>query len=654
MTQHTIVKLSAGLLVLCASLGAQELPVTRGGDEQKFSANFDVRNRWVRDVGGSHDVYRTLVNLGEGPRLFDGNLRYRDPAGKFADEFDLTGHSWGGDPYNTLLLRARKSGVYSLRLDYRNVAYFNALPSFANPLLGEGILLSQRTFDITRRNFDSELEIRPNARISPFVSFSSASGFGRGVTTFIDSANEFAVGTDLDDRTNTFRGGVRMRTSRFNLTLEQGRTSFEDDQRIFNAEADNPGNRRSRFLGREILLDELSQRYRVRGDGLFNRAVIEGRPWSRLSFTGQFLYSQPETEVEFDSEALGDFFSVAGFSPFTAQSEQGSGLASRPRTSGSWNTEVRPLRRVRIVQSWFIDRFHVSAGSLVTQSLNTARERNSELRAFDLLVVNYNQHQVDVIVDVGSRVTLRGGHRYVWGDAESRDPTLLLRRDSPGPDGGSPGRLRRHVGLAGGSVRLHSKFSISADFEASPGDQTLFRTGLMDYQRAKVRARYRVRPSLTLNGSFSVLSNENPASDIQLDFLSRRSSLSLFWAPNNGRRFQVLADYTRATVRSDISVVELPFLGTRLADYRDDSHQAGAFAEIRLVRDIRLSVGGSVSVINGSRPTRYYQPRLLLRAPWSKTFAWTTEWRWYGFSETPYAQESFHTHMVSTGLAISF
>ena len=228
-------------------------------------------------------------------------------------------------------------------------------------------------------------------------------------------------------------------------------------------------------------------------------------------------------------------------------SQVGSSLAeaNRPHSLGSWNTEVRPTGRLRVVQSWHTDRFHVSAGAFASQMRDTDRESDSELQAFDLLVLNYNQHQLDLIYDLGDKVTLRGGHRYVWGDAQVREPSLQLAANR-GPNG----KIRRHAGLAGGVIRAAPGLSISMDFEASPGDQTLFRTGLMDYQKGKARVRYRAKPSLMFSGSFSILDNENPDPQVRFEMQSRQSSFSVYWTPAGNRRFSLLADYTRSTLHS--------------------------------------------------------------------------------------------------------
>ena len=454
------------------------------------------------------------------------------------------------------------------------------------------------------------------------------------------------MGTDLDDDLTSFRGGVKLNFSKYNFTLEQGATFFSDDQEIFFRDGVNPGNVSRTFFGRDIVLNELLQRYRAEGEGLFNRGVVQGHPAQWLSFTGQFLYSQPSIDVTHELSATGSFFSQTLIAPYTGQFEQNLADANRPHSSGSWTTELRPHDRLRIIQSWYTDRFHISSGSTLVQMLNTQPEAEFEDVAIQTLILNYNQHQVDAIYDAHKRVTVRGGHRYVWGDAVVPEASLRF-----GSDPHTEGEIRRHVGLAGLSVRAASRLTFSMDFEASPGDRTFFRTGLMDYWKTKARARYKLSPALSLAGSFAILDNRNPAQDIDFDFQSRQSSLSVHWTPDNGERFSLLADYTRSTLRSDIEVVDLPFFGQEFSRYRDNGHHTGLFGDIQIGR-ARVTLGGSLSVNAGSRPTRYYVPRGAVIVPVNDRFKWVAEWRWYGFGEEFFRHEDFRTHTFSTGLQI--
>jgi hypothetical protein len=51
-------------------------------------------------VRGNESVYRSLVNLGEGPKLFDANLSMNSPLGsnRYLDRLHFSASAWGGDP----------------------------------------------------------------------------------------------------------------------------------------------------------------------------------------------------------------------------------------------------------------------------------------------------------------------------------------------------------------------------------------------------------------------------------------------------------------------------------------------------------------------------------------------------------------------------
>jgi hypothetical protein len=119
--------------------------------------------------------------------------------------------------------------------------------------------------------------------------------------------------------------------------------------------------------------------------------------------------------------------------------------------------------------------------------------------------VNYNQQQTDVLFDLTSKLTLRGGYRYVWGDAT----VLAGLLSQSGPL--ASGQLSRNVGLAGLTFRPSQKLSVNLDYEGASSDRVYFRTSLNDYYKLRARARYQVAASLMLQANFQVLNNQNPA-----------------------------------------------------------------------------------------------------------------------------------------------
>src|SRR5262249_47946333 len=64
----------------------EKSPVPSG--EQWITGSFDVGYRWVTDIGGSVLTYRTVVNLGDGPKLTGLQFTMTDPKHRLFDRLD--------------------------------------------------------------------------------------------------------------------------------------------------------------------------------------------------------------------------------------------------------------------------------------------------------------------------------------------------------------------------------------------------------------------------------------------------------------------------------------------------------------------------------------------------------------------------------------
>jgi len=620
--------------------------------EQWITGSFDFGYRWVGDVRGSLPTYRSIVNLGAGPKLTGLDFTITDPKHRLFDRIDARANAWGGDPYNTAHIDVNKRGVYELRGDYRNIAYFNALPSFANPLAPRGF--DERAFDMRRRSGYMDLELFPGKHILPYLVFERNSGYGHGVETWVqDSNNSFAVPMLLRDSTNNYRGGVRLEYNRWHVTLEQGGTTYKDDDQA-SANGANFGDRTTPILGGTLVLNTLTQTYGVRGSSVYTKVLATASPFSWLDLNGQFLYSEPKTDARYFDTATGNFALLSSLLLYSGQYNIGSSSSNAKHTLVSAGAEIRPFKRLKIIDSFSTNRYNeTGAGALTEQILLTPGA------TFPALVsalstqqaVTNNRQQVEAILDVTKKITLRGGYRYEWGDATVRAGTL----DQSGSL--ALGALKRNVGLAGATIRPWQKLSLNVDYEGASTDQNYFRTSLYNYQKVRARAKYQASASLWFQANFGLLDNQNPTAGIQYDFRSRDNSLAAFWTPGGGKRISVMAEYDRSTLYSHIDFLLLPFFAPTVSNYKENAHTATSTIDIVLPKVAgiapKLSAGGSLFVSSGSRASRYYQPLGRLSLPLQKHVQWNTEWRWYGFGEQLYLYEGFRAHIFMTGLRLS-
>ena len=119
-----------------AAAPAAESPVPSG--ENWLTGSVDLGYRWITGPGGSFDTYRSIVNLGSGPKLIGSDFTITDPKHRAFDTIHVRAYSWGDEPYETLHFDMKKAKYYDFNADYRDFAYFNFLPSYADPLIGAG------------------------------------------------------------------------------------------------------------------------------------------------------------------------------------------------------------------------------------------------------------------------------------------------------------------------------------------------------------------------------------------------------------------------------------------------------------------------------------------------------------------------------------
>jgi len=621
--------------------------------EGVFTGWIDFGYRWRSDVAGSLDTYRSLVNLGSGPKLIGTEFTLTDPKHRLFDQIHVRAYDWGDDPYSTLHIDARKAKLYNLNVDYRDIAYFDDLPSYADPqLAGGGIALNQQSFDMRRRFANAELTFLPGNWISPYFAYDRDSGGGTGVSEFVSNVDEFPVPAQFHDRTSDYRGGVRMEFRRFHVTLEQGGTKFEDDETLFQSGGVNYGNTLAPIFGQTLDLTGYLGAYGARGTSIYSRALMTASATSWLDLYGQFLYSQPKTTVNYQQYDGGNLYLQSQVLFYSSQQYLVSSAAQMPHTTGNLGAEIRPRHRIRITESWTTDRLHNAGSSAENQTLTGGQTAEQQTAALleSTLVTNYNQAEALVYFEATSNLTLRGGYRYVWGDAN--DAVL----PAEGLASVENVKLRQNVGIGGFTYRPASKLSFSAEGESASSGGAFFRTSLYDYQKVRAQARYHTGP-ISFSADFNLLNNQDPQPGVNYDYLSHQESLSVMWSPAGGKAFDLQGSYTRSDLRSDINYLQPSTEDSLLSNYRDNSHIATALFHINPPHKGPMApvimAGGSLVISSGSRPTTYFQPMAKLSLPAGKHLTWFAEWRYYGYNEAFYLYEAFRAHIVTVGLRVT-
>jgi len=621
--------------------------------ESWLTGYIEVGYRGLTGVGGSLSTYRSVVDLGSGLKLNDTDFTILDPKRRLFERLRVRADHWGDDPWSSLHIFVEKREVYKFLADVRRLSYFNDLTSYADPNLTRGNPLDQQSFDTRRYSGTYRLELFNNRRISPYLEYEHDASSGRGVTVFETSADEFAVPDTSSDSTDVYRAGTHISGQRFHVTLETGGTVFKSSQNTYTytSLAPNPGNNTTPVLGVSSDLSSLLDAYGIRGSSLFAKGDFTATPFRWLDVYGHVLYSEPHSNVNYQQYNNGSFVLESQLLFYNSEQYLVASQAKLPHTSGSAGFEIRPLKRIRLLESWSTDRLHNAGSASQTDTLNSTAPTGSTLIADQLqaaLVSNYSEAETSVIADVAHNLTLRGGYRYVWGNAS----------DFVVPLQGLPGviaeNLRRNVGFGAATYRVGPKLSLTAEVEKGASGGAYFRTSLYNYTKVRGLGRYQLLKTLRVSADYNVIGNNNPNAGSSYLFFSHQETLAMDWTPK-GDRVTFDGSYSHCSFHSEISYLNPGTLTPAISDYREDCHNISGYANAKLPglkkgQSIQLSAGGAAVLTSGSRPTTYYQPTARLVMPLNKHFGIFGEWRYYGLGEAFYSYESFRAHLLTGGL----
>src|SRR6187200_1150699 len=131
---------------------------------------FELGYRFV-DVTGNDGMYRSQINDRPGVLLRSLNWASAAPIDGVLDFFRLDANDVGAGPAGALHLAAGQLNKFRLDFSWRHQDFFSALPAFANPLLVEGVIPGQHTYNRNREIFDVNLQILPGGKLTPIVGY---------------------------------------------------------------------------------------------------------------------------------------------------------------------------------------------------------------------------------------------------------------------------------------------------------------------------------------------------------------------------------------------------------------------------------------------------------------------------------------------------
>lgn len=319
-----------GLLGMPASLRAQggpSEPVKLGDFETHGSTTFGYR---FTEIQGREQKYLELLNLQQGPRLFDFNLFGQAPDGvsSFADSFSFHASGLGGDPFPGGQLTVRKNGLYDLRVNYRQSTFFwDQNDSGLQPpgLLG---LTSNHDWATVRRFGSMNLGIHASKNLRfnfeyyrtsrDGINFTTRSIYFTGAPSMpifqpVGVNHAYPVAAPINDVANRFTGGVSYHWNNWNFHYKLGYQTFEQLINVDNLDLSKLSIAVETFGFQNEPLDTFSWTETRRLKTPISEFSFNGKANNRLTLRGGYIFYRYRGPSSIDAHLAGT--GRTGFGP---------------------------------------------------------------------------------------------------------------------------------------------------------------------------------------------------------------------------------------------------------------------------------------------------------------------------------------------------
>lgn len=532
--------------------------------------DLEVGYRWT-DVDGNEDLYRTQINDEDG--FVIRSLSFFTHTNGLTDHVRIDVNELGSGPAGSFRLETGKSNVFLLRVTYRDFDTYSALPAFANPLLGQGIVPGQHTFDRTRKMFDADLELWTDGTFTPFVGYSQGSFEGPGTTTYTLGGDDFLLDQDLDETEHEFRIGTGFNTGKFYGSVTQGWRRLESDETLSLFEGAGAGNNANTVLGRNIGASLLTRESSSNTDTPFTTVFVTAEAMPRLRLTGSYMRFSAENEGAESEDASGTFVSFPISRFFTGMSEQTRSSAQNTSWRGSVRGEFTLTTRLDLLGGYRSESRDMSGQALI-DTLFTGTTNFSGFDPRDIQEVleaeSALDRQVDTIdVAVAARSFGPFSARVGFSQAEydfEVDPDvseIVVPGNQEGDFDRRVNTFDAHVAYA------HTLFSLGAAYRRDDADDAVLRTDFLSRSRLRFRAGFHTPSNFIRVGLVGEnVDQKNDEDGVGFDAEARHFTGDVEVAPMSSMRFR--ASYSILRTDSTMVIRRPETFQLETSDHRED------------------------------------------------------------------------------------
>ncbi len=541
-----------GLLGMPGSLRAQGEPsesVKLGDFEAHGSTTFGYR---FTEVQGREQKYLELLNLQQGPRLFDFNLFGQAPDGvsSFADSFSFHASGLGGDPFPGGQLTVRKNGLYDLRVNYRQSTFFwDQNDSGLQPpgLLG---LTSNHDWATVRRFGSMNLGIHASKNLRfnfeyyrtsrDGINFTTRSIYFTGAPSMpifqpVGVNHAYPVAAPINDVANRFTGGVSYHWNNWNFHYKLGYQTFEQLINVDNLDLSKLSIAVETFGFQNEPLDTFSWTETRRLKTPISEFSFNGKANRRLSLRGGYIFYRYRGPSSVNGHLAGT--GRTGFGP-TPVAPYDVVISSRSQNTEpnhvadfGFSYEVTPWWKVH--SDYRYSRFTSTAIGRMHTELDAAPLGDFEIGQ-DWAV---GMHLVDLDFEFTPvrRLIFRPGIRYMKRDIIGRHVEDQMVETEP--------ELTRRIKTVQPRItvfyRPSRKITVRGSFQSTTNGQSYTRISPHTDLGVRVVARYRPTGRISLENSMVLRNRDFLETGFQNNFRSNTTRLS--FALNE--RFSILGGF---------------------------------------------------------------------------------------------------------------
>ncbi len=601
------------------------------------STSFDIELGYQNvDVNGSEDMFKTQINQDSGFVLRNLSINFIDPTGEsgFADRLRVDASGFGGSPAGRLRLDMGRSQTYRLRLFYQEFKTYSALPAYANPMLEDGVVPGQHTWDRTRNVLDIQLEFPIWKTITPIIGYRWNRYEGPGQTTYSVGNDEFELASDLEQTESEFYLGLNFATKAVFGTFIQGWRDFSGTDRQDLAPGEGVGNNPGTTLGQEVELDSFARTTKTSAKTPVTTFHITARASDQVRLIGSYVRAEAEGDTSMDEMLSGSLVSFQLSRFFQGLDQTIESRTENPYSRGEVRFEFDLSQKAGLKVGYQFRERELQGWAMVSSLfMDTLNFGGFDPRDIEVMVDSQSGYKrEDSIANI--RFDFRDlGILSFWGEYAANNQSLNVSQDVAQIvlPGGQEGDFDRQIETfeVGGKLDFGSA-KILLDVGGQEADEIIMRTDFNDRSRIRGRVDWSISKVFRVLATAESINTDNKSSDVGYEAETKRYAIDLDITPSENFMFGVAWD----TYQTD---TEIPYrvpqtLGTAQSIYAEDGELLTA--DLRWLISI-LTIDAAYSTFEnvGSFPFQMDRAFARIAVDLTKNFALAGEYESWDYSE---------------------